>query len=87
MLKKLIFLITLIVLATSSLAISLDFNESKIGREKQLKGNILLQQGTYTKDSLIKVSVDSVSKEKQIQELINCTAGCEEKSSEYYIYT
>ena len=87
MLKKLVFLIILIVLTSSALAISLDFNESKIGREKQLKGNVILQIGTYNKDSLIKVSIDSVSKEKQIQEIVNCTAGCEEKSSEFYIYT
>ena len=87
MLKKLIFLIVLIAFASTTIAISFDFNESKAGKEKQLSGNVILSEGVYNKDSAIKVSINSVSKEKQMQQLINCTAGCEERSSEYYVYT
>src|SRR3989344_8050235 len=87
MLKKLIFLIILIAFASTTIAISFDFNESKAGKEKQLSGNVILSEGVYNKDSAIKVSINSVSKEKQMKQLINCTAGCEERSSEYYVYT
>ncbi|MBI2507668.1 PKD domain-containing protein [Candidatus Woesearchaeota archaeon] len=87
MLKKLVFLIVLIAFASTAMAVSFDFNESKAGKEKQLSGNLILQEGAYSKDSTIKVSINSVSKEKQIQQVINCTSGCEEKSSEYFVYT
>ena len=87
MIRKLILFLVFLVLATSSLSISFDFNETKAGKEKQLSGNILLQEGSYNKDSIIKVSMNSISKEKQVQQVMNCTSGCEEKSSEYYIYT
>lgn len=87
MLRKLILLVVFLLLATSAFAISFDFNESTVGREKQLSGNIFLPAGSYNKDSKIKLSINSDSAEKTMAEVINCTSGCSEKSSAYYVYT
>lgn len=87
MFRKIVLLFVFLVLAAPAFAISLDFNESTVGKEKQLSGNILLPAGSYNKDSKIKLSINSDSAEKNLAEIINCTSGCSEKSSAYYVYT
>ncbi|MBI2106136.1 hypothetical protein HYT56_04850 [Candidatus Woesearchaeota archaeon] len=42
MFRKIVLLFVFLVLAAPAFAISLDFNESTVGKEKQLSGNILL---------------------------------------------
>jgi PKD repeat protein len=87
MFKKLFLLALFLVLTTSTLALSLDFNESKIGRERSLRDNILLPPGSYNQDSNIKISLSSDTDQKTIHQLLNCTSNCQQSSSGFYTYT
>ena len=85
--KKLTLLFILIIFTTSITAISLDFSESTLGQDRNLRGNILLPIDSYDKTSTIKVSIDGESDTKTISNLINCTTSCNKESSGYYSYT
>ena len=87
MIKKLFLILIFLVLTTSTLAFTLDINQSKLGAERNLAGNILLPPDIYEKESLIKVSINSNSKEKSLGSLVNCTQSCNKESSSFYSYT
>lgn len=82
--KKLLFLLVLIIFTYSTLAFTLDINQSKLGSERNLAGNILLPSDVYEKESLIKLSIDGNSKEKSLSSLVNCTQNCNKESSSFY---
>ncbi|MBI2003362.1 MAG: aspartate/glutamate racemase family protein [Parcubacteria group bacterium] len=87
MIRKLIFLIIFIVMASTAMSLSFDFNETIAGKDKQLNGNLILSPNIYEKSSKIKLTIDGNSAEKTIEELITCTNNCKESSSNFYSYT
>lgn len=87
MIKKSMFLIVMLLLASSVLSLPFDFNETTAGKDRQINGNIILQEGIYEKDSKIKLTIDGDSTEKALTELIACTNNCKESSSNFYSYT
>src|SRR3989344_2979262 len=87
MIRKLIFLMIFIVLASPIAPLSFDFNETTAGKNKDISGNLILPKGIYEKNSKINLAADGDSAEKTIAELITCANNCDEISSTFYSYT